>query len=97
MPLYEYRCPEHGAFEVMRPLSTAAAPAACPQCGRESERLISAPRVVRGTQSAWFAAVEHAEKSRYAPEVVTSVPSAGARKRVRMAPLTPQLKRLPRP
>jgi len=28
-----------------------------------------------------FAAIEHAQKSRYEPEVVTSVPSAGARRR----------------
>jgi hypothetical protein len=43
------------------------------------------------------AALEHEEKTRYEPDVVTSLPPAGARKRTPMAPMTPALARLPRP
>jgi hypothetical protein len=43
------------------------------------------------------AAVDHAEKSRDQPEVVTSLPRAPAHKRTPVLPLTPTLRRLPRP
>ena len=46
---------------------------------------------------ALVAAIDHAEKSRYEPDVVTSLPSTGARRRTRVLPLTPTLRRLPRP
>ena len=43
MPIYEYRCTECGAdFELMRPMSKANEPAACPKCGAASEKLVSA-------------------------------------------------------
>jgi len=50
-----------------------------------------------GNRSLYSAAIERAEKSRYEPEVVTSVPSAGAVNPVRWAKMTPALARLPRP
>jgi hypothetical protein len=52
--------------------------------------LMSAPREL-------VAAIDHAEKTRHAPDVVTSLPPAGARKRTPVLPLTPTLRRLPRP
>jgi hypothetical protein len=42
-------------------------------------------------------AIENAEKSRDHPEIVSSLPRAAGRKRTAMAPLTPTLRRLPRP
>jgi hypothetical protein len=53
--------------------------------------------VIGSRRGAWSAAIERAERSRHEPEVVSSVPSAGARPRIRTAPMTPQLARLPRP
>jgi hypothetical protein len=44
---------------------------------------------------ALVAAIDHAEKTRDEPDVVTSLPPA--RKRTPVLPLTPTLKRLPRP
>jgi hypothetical protein len=43
------------------------------------------------------AAIDKAEKSRHEPEVVTSLPPAPAHKRTPVLPLTPTLRRLPRP
>ena len=42
MPIYEYWCNACGQeFEQLRPMSQAADPAACPQCGTPSEKLPS--------------------------------------------------------
>lgn len=97
MAIYEYRCARDGLFELVLPLGTAPATATCATCGDAADRAISAPMVRIGARKGWSAAIERAEKSRYAPEVVTAVPSAGARRRVRSAPLTPALRALPRP
>lgn len=97
MVLYEYRCAQHGVFELMLPMGAAVSSATCPECGGSAQRALSAPTVARASRSAWFGAIEHAEKSRHEPDVVSTVPSAGARRRIHQAPMTPALRRLPRP
>jgi len=42
-------------------------------------------------------AIDHEEKTRHEPDIVTSLPPAPARKRTPVLPLTPKLRRLPRP
>lgn len=96
MAMYEYRCEDHGRFALNRPMSSAAGTAACPVCGRESTRVVSAPMLRTGSRRTWMSAIDHAEKSRHEPEVVTSLPP-GSRGRQRMIPLTPALRGLPRP
>jgi len=83
-------------FEVTRPLGTAPESVTCSLCGSDARRVFSIPMVVR-TSRALVAAIDHAEKSRYEPDVVASLPSTGARKRTPVLPLTPTLRRLPRP
>ena len=97
MPIYEYRCDQHGVFEITRPLGMATESAKCLVCGGEARRAFSAPMVRSGSRTALLAAMDHAEKSRHEPDVVTSVPSTGARKRTPVLQLTPTLRRLPRP
>jgi len=97
MATYEYRCDRDGTFDVTRALGTAPPSVACPACGSEARRVISVPAVRCGTRNLYSAAIEHAEKSRYEPEVVTSVPSAGVKNPVRWAQMTPALARLPKP
>ena len=97
MAVYEYRCDQDGVFEVTRPLGTAPESITCSGCGSEARRVFSAPMLRCGSRPALFAAIERAEKSRHEPEVVTSVPSAGARRRTPVLRLTPTLARLPRP
>ena len=45
MPNYEYECDRHGErpvrFEALRPMSESSLPAACPQCGEDSQRVMS--------------------------------------------------------
>ena len=40
MPFYEYRCQEHGRFEVKQPIFDKHE-ANCPNCGKPAERRIS--------------------------------------------------------
>ena len=96
MALYEYRCGQDGGFDITRPLGTAPATVACPVCGNEARRVFTKP-MLSSTPRALVAAIDHAEKSRDEPEVVTSLPPKGARKRTPVLPLTPTLRRLPRP
>ena len=97
MPIYEYRCDQHGVFEIIRPLGTAPQSARCLECGSEARRVFSVPTVRSGSRTALLAAIDHAEKSRHEPDVVTSVPSTGKSRRTPVLPLTPALRRLPRP
>ena len=96
MATYEYRCDEDGAFEVTRPIGTAPASVACPECASEAGRVFSSP-MVSFAPRALVAALEHEEKTRTDPDVVTSLPPADPRKRTPVLPLTPTLRRLPRP
>jgi hypothetical protein len=43
------------------------------------------------------AALEHEEKTRYQPDIVTKLPPTGHKKPTPMARMTPQLAKLPRP
>lgn len=95
MAIYEYRCEQDGVFEVILPLGTAPAIAPCSRCGRGSRRILSALNFRSSTQRAWTVAMDRADKSRYEPEVVSTLPPSGARSRT--IPLTPTLRGLPRP
>ncbi|MBS0447731.1 MAG: zinc ribbon domain-containing protein [Proteobacteria bacterium] len=96
MAIYEYCCAQDGVFEVMRRMGTAEPTAACPTCGAEAPRIVSAPRVRSASRGAWHAAVERADNSRYEPAVVSSPPPL-PRGRSNVLPLTPVLRGLPRP
>lgn len=42
MPRYEYLCPKcRNEFELWRPMSESSAPATCPTCGGQAEKLVS--------------------------------------------------------
>jgi putative FmdB family regulatory protein len=94
MAIYEYRCERDGAFEITRPLGTAPPSAPCPACGEEARRVFSKP-LLSSTPRALAAALDHEEKTRHEPDVVTSLPPR--RRRTPELPLTPALRRLPRP
>jgi putative FmdB family regulatory protein len=94
--IYEYRCERDGSFEVTLPIGTAPASIACPDCADEAERVFSSP-MVSFAPRALVAALEHEEKTKTDPDVVTSLPRRPRHERTPMAPLTPTLARLPRP
>lgn len=97
MAIYENECEQHGRFEVVRPIAAAAEPIWCAACGLLARRVPSAPRIITQRHGAWTAALDHAQRSRYEPEVVSSLPVAGDMRPARMAALTPALCGLPRP
>ncbi len=70
MPVYAFTCTGCGGFELMRPMTQAAALAPCPTCGTEARRVFTPPglallaRPMRG-------ALGMEEKSAHEPAVVT--------------------------
>ena len=96
MARYEYRCDDDGPFELMHPLGTAPESESCPVCGSPARRVFSPP-MLKHMPTALVVAMDHAEKTRDEPDVVTSLPPRPAHKRTPVLPLTPTLRRLPRP
>ncbi len=43
MPVYDYKCPEHGMFNELAPLDQAHEPLACPTCQTLSPRILMIP------------------------------------------------------
>ena len=96
MAIYEYRCERDGSFEVSRPIGTAPASIACPTCASEAGRIFSTPMFSLAPR-ALVAALDHEDKTRHEPDIVTSLPPRPAHERTPVLPLTPTLRRLPRP
>lgn len=96
MAVYEYRCEQDGVLEVIRPMGTAPKSITCPACKGEAQRVFSKP-MLSSAPRALVAAIDRAEKTRDEPDLVTSLPARGARRRTPVLPLTPTLRRLPRP
>lgn len=95
MTTYQYLCLEHGTFEIRATMGTAPRQAVCPTCDAGSRRLFTAP-TLRRVAPAVGAAVDRAERSREAPEVVAAPPPRRRPSRP-TAPANPALRRLPRP
>lgn len=68
MPLYDYHCDSCGEFTAWGKMSESDHPAACPECGAASPRMISAPRlaVMAASQRS---AYERNEKSAHEPKM----------------------------
>jgi putative FmdB family regulatory protein len=96
MALYDYRCDDDGVFEISRPIGTAPGSIACPMCAHEARRVFSSP-MLTSTPPALVTALDHEEKTRHEPDVVTSPPTRPAHQRTPVLALTPKLRRLPRP
>lgn len=43
MPVYDYKCAEHGLFYDLAAMEHSHKPCACPQCGKKSPRVIMIP------------------------------------------------------
>jgi putative FmdB family regulatory protein len=82
---YLYTCPDHGGFDVRRPMSAANDAQACPSCDAPSRRVFTTPMLTR-THRALAAALGRDERSADAPEVVTSLPPREARPQRRPPP-----------
>lgn len=59
MPLYEYKCEDHGTFERTGSMSESKEPQPCPTCKNPSQRILSAsPFSIDGTNPNNSAAYE---------------------------------------
>jgi putative FmdB family regulatory protein len=95
MAIYRYRCDAHGCVDVRMPIGTAPATVTCPSCGGPAARVFTAPMLGLADRTR-TAVIDHAEASKYEPEVV-SAPIGARRKRTPMAPPNPAFRGLPRP
>jgi putative FmdB family regulatory protein len=98
VPTYSYSCSVCGGFDRIRPMSEAAGETSCPDCGRSSRRIWSAPSL-RGMDPSLRGALDAQSRSADVPQVVTSLPprSAADRQRVMRRATDPRQARLPRP
>lgn len=96
MTLYEFACPGCSPVEAFFPMGAAPESIACPECGGQAKRRISAPRIsIAGTSS--FKLIDACNKSAHEPQVVSGpLPQTGGK---RATPVTsnPLHRKLPRP
>ncbi|TVP59649.1 MAG: zinc ribbon domain-containing protein [Halomonadaceae bacterium] len=67
MPVYDYKCREHGHFHGLETLAQSAQPKACPVCGVMSARIIVIPPHIIAANQALRSAQARNEKSRHEP------------------------------
>jgi len=67
MPVYDYRCREHGVFYQLQTLENHAQPAACPTCAQPSARIIMIAPDLLLMDSSRRNAFATNEKSRHQP------------------------------
>jgi putative FmdB family regulatory protein len=76
VPLYEYQCPRCGRFELIKKFSDAPL-TACPTCGSEVQKLLSAPAIqFKGT--GWYI-TDYARKSSGGSETAKKDGSSAAK------------------
>ena len=99
MAIYAYRCEQDGEIERRWPIGQAPGSVVCETCGKPATRVYSLPRLSSSSPAKHevFSAIEHAEGTAERPDVVTSLSPDTRHRRPRTAPLTPALRRLPRP
>lgn len=67
MPTYDYKCTHCGQFEVLRRMADRDAPAVCPQCGLQSERILIAAPYLADMNSNLRHAMATNEKAQHEP------------------------------
>jgi len=72
MPLYDYKCPHHGVFQELAPMSEHDKPRACPQCQVQSARIIMIPPHIKNMLKEKMEAMERNEKAQHSPDVMTA-------------------------
>lgn len=70
MPLYHYKCKEHGVFQALATLADYQKPCACPRCGIMSGRVLVLPPEIRLVNKELRQAMERNEKASEAPMIV---------------------------
>jgi putative FmdB family regulatory protein len=68
MPVYDYKCAEHGLFFELATLDNSAQPCACPVCGALSARVICISPDILDMSPARRKAMATNEKAQHEPE-----------------------------
>lgn len=68
MPTYDYECRDCGGFDAMRSVSRRDEPAACPDCGAASPRVMSAAPRLALMAGSTRSAIETNERARHEPK-----------------------------
>lgn len=72
MPVYDYKCHEHGLFNTLATMDDAAKPVECPTCKALSPRVIVLPSHIAAMDPAKRAAEDRNERSRHEPVFSTA-------------------------
>ena len=72
MPVYDYKCPQHGVFHDLASMDMAAKPAACPQCRQLSPRIIMIPPEVLAMAPNKRKAMARNEEAKHQPIISTA-------------------------
>jgi len=67
MPVYDYKCKDHGVFHELATMDDHDQPCACPQCGKMSARVIMIPPEILNMNSERRQAFETNEKAQHQP------------------------------
>ncbi|WP_035988072.1 zinc ribbon domain-containing protein [Leptolyngbya sp. KIOST-1] len=81
MPLYDYKCRDHGLFQELAMVSDSAQPQPCPQCDSPSARVIVLTPALLGLDPAQREARERSDRSRHEPLFSTPEQRAEAQER----------------
>lgn len=68
MPTYDYECGACGGFDALRSVSRRDEPAACPDCGAASPRVMSAAPRLALMAGSTRSAIETNERARHEPK-----------------------------
>ena len=71
MPLYDYKCQEHGVFSELTALADHEKPAKCPRCGAMSPRVLTLSPQILSMMKEKKQAMERNEKARHEPVIST--------------------------
>lgn len=72
MPVYDYKCREHGLFNTLATMEDSAKPVECPRCHVLSPRVIVLPPEIATMDPSKRAALDRNEKSRHEPVFSTA-------------------------
>lgn len=71
MPVYDYKCKDHGIFHALATMDDAGKPQACPQCGGLAGRVIMISPAMLGLDSQKTLAHARNEEARHQPIIST--------------------------
>lgn len=72
MPVYDYKCADHGLFYELASIDDASKPMACPTCGGLCARVIMLAPEILAMSASNREAHERNEKARFEPQLSTT-------------------------